>query len=448
MNDTLNKIKQVEVILKRMLIETYGRFLPVDKVNLLKATSFTTSDLLNCKTDSELRGKLLRRILSGMINMDTQKEITLEDGNTITINYGASLERSLINYYANELAQKYHFDINEIDGLNEDLETIKTLYDKIGNKVDYSAFNEDAVKLLKKADIKEITQKYDQKELQNYFRNVAKVAAMSEKDKQEQSDMLNTKTNRLDSIQIVWIHDKKHIKYTDPYGEVHLTDIDKAPRVEEYYKERLASLGPNEQIDPEEFYHDLITYYTKEMELLSTKDVKKDELSSQEVNMLKFMQTNEELANAREVDIMKHNSTMDTHVMKGTKDIVATRDKDSSVEASIIKDGDAESSKEIGEDISSELISKEEYIRLNNKLFSNEELSKEELEALRRAAPVYAEEVLNEMKSQREEESGTQLKPYNNKNPYNTGFTIKTFALYFVVLTLLIGSFIAILILG
>lgn len=447
MNDTLSKIKQVETILKQMLMDTYGRFLPIDRVNLLKATNYSTNDLLRCKTASELRGKLLRRMLADTINMNTTKEVTLADGNTLTIDYGKSLEDSLINYYAHELAEKYHFDISELDGVKDDLETIKALYDKIGNKVDYSAFNEDAVKLLKKADIKEITKKYDEKELQNYFRNVAQVAAMGEEEKQKQSDMLNEATNRLDSVQIVWLHDKKHIKFTDQYGEVHLTDIDKAPRVEEYYKERLASLGPDEKLDPDEFYHDLITYYTKEMELLSTKDVKKDELNSKEVNMLDFMESAPQLENARTQDIMKHNSTMDTHLMKANKALVTTEDKDTYVEASVIKDGEAEASQTIGQDISSELISKEEYVRLNNKLYSDEELSKEELEALRRAAPVYAEEVFNEMKAQRDEEEGAQLKPYNNKNPYNTGFTLKTFALYFVVLTLLIGSFIAILIL-
>ncbi len=450
MNNTLSIIKQNETVLKQILIQTYGRFLPVDRVNLLKQTTYTTNDLLNCKTAGELRGKLLRRMLGDVINMNTTKEMTLGDGNTLTIEYGQALESSLINYYAHEIAEKYHFNISDLGDVKDDLETIKALYDKIGNKVDYSAFNEDAVKLLKKADIKEITKKYDDKELQRYITNVSKVAAMTEEGKQQQSDMLNEATNRLDSVQIIWLHNRKHIKYTDPYGKVHLTDIEQAPRVEEYYKERLAKLGPDEKLDPEEFYRELVTYYTDEMELLSTKDVKKDELNSQEVDMLQFIQTNKTLANAREMDITRHNSTMDTHILEGNNSVVATEDKDGYVEANIVKDGQAEAEKTIGEDVSSQLISKEEYIRLNEKLFSQEEeLSEEEIEALRRAAPIYAEEVFNETKNMRPvtegEESGAVLRPYSNKN--NTGFTLKTFAAYFVVLTLLIGSFIAILIL-
>ena len=455
MNDTLSKIKQMESALKELLIQTYGRFLPIDRVNMLKATNYTANDLLNCKTSSELRGKLLRRMLADLIKMQTSKEMALPDGNVITINYGESLEKSLINYYAHEMAERYHFDITELDDVKDDLESIKAIYDKIGNKVDYSAFNEDAIKLLKKADLKEITKKYDDKELQRYFTNVAQIAAMGQEEKQKQNDMLNEATTRIDSVQIVWLHDQKHIKYTDPYGTVHLTNIDKAPRVEEYYKQKLASLGPDEKIDPEEFYHDLITYYTNEMEMLSTKNVDKSDLNSKQVDMLKFMETTPVLEHAREIDIMKHNSGMDIHVMQGTKDIVTTKDKDDHVEAAIVKDGQAQAtsftSGEKGKDISQELISKEEYIRLNNKLFSQEELTPEEVEALRRAAPVYAEEVFNETRDQRiTSEGGAVLKPYSN--PYSTkdaaaGFTLKTFALYFVVLTLLIGSFIAILLL-
>lgn len=445
MNDTLSKIKQFESQLKEILIHEYGRFLPTERVNLLKATNYTTNDLLRCKSAGELRGKLLRRMLADVINMRTSKEVSMPDGSTITINYGESLERSLINYYAHELAEKYKLDINELGDIKDDLEAIKALYDKIGNKVDYSAFNEDAVKLLKKADIKEITKKYDDKELQAYLKNVQQVAAMGEEDKQKQSDMLNEATDRIDSIQIVWLHDRKHIKYTDQYGDVHLTDISNAPSVEEYYKQRLASLGPDEKIDPEEFYHELVTYYTKEIEMHSTKDVNRDTLSSKQVNMLDFIQTTPELANAREMDIMKHNSDIDIHVMQGTKDVVTTEDKDDHVEASLVKDGEAEAKTNMQQDISQELISKEEYIRLTEKFYSNEELSEEEQYALRRAAPVYAEEVLAEMQAARQaEEGGAVLKP---KDPNTSGFTLKTFALYFVVLTLLIGSFIAILIL-
>ena len=46
MNDTLSKIKQFESQLKEILIHEYGRFLPTERVNLLKATNYTTNDLL------------------------------------------------------------------------------------------------------------------------------------------------------------------------------------------------------------------------------------------------------------------------------------------------------------------------------------------------------------------------------------------------------------------
>ncbi len=448
MDAALNKIKQVEELLKKQIMETYGKFLPENSLRTLLEMTYTNVTLLACNSMEELRGKLLRRMLDDIIELEAVKEISLEDGNTLTINYGYSLEDTLINYYAKQIADKYHFNIDEVEGLKDDLETVKALYEKLGEaSLNFSAFNEDAIKLLEKADIKEITDKYDKAEIENYFNNLLKVAGMAEQSKEEQNKMMKDSTDRINSIQIVWLHDKKHIKYIDPYGEVHLTDISKTPKVEEFYKQKLASLGPDEKIDPEKFHRELQKYYADEMELLSTRDVKEDELNSKQVNMLEFIKTNDSLRNARTQDIIKHNSSIDTHVLKANNDIVTTEDKSDHVEAHIVKDGNATMSNtplQENKDISTQLISKQEYIRLNDKLFNGEELSLEELEALRRAASVYAEEVFDEMHSTQNEEGGTSLKP---KNTNNTGFTIKTFAEYFIVITILIATIVAIIIL-
>ena len=449
MDSTINGMQDPENVLKRYIIESYGKFLTEDKKQRLMLTRYTTPDLIDGKKDADIARALLNKMLDDLINMQVSTIITLKDGNTLKIEeYGLTLEETLINFYSYEISRKYHFDIGQIEGLKEDLETVKALYEKLGDGLDIGAFNEDAVKLLKKANIKEITEKYDQKELQQYLMNVTQVSGMGELTKQEQNDLMKDKTERDLSIQIVWLHEKKHIKYTDPYGEVHLINIDKAPSVEEYYKNKLANLGPDEKLDPEEFFHEL-ERYASEMEMMSTNDVKEDELGSKQVNMLEFIKTTPALENARTRDIMRHNSEMDTHVTKADKNIITTEDKDDHVEAHIIKDGSAVESDTItqdDDDISSRLISKEEFIRLNNKYFvTGEELSREELEALRRAAPVYAEEVLKDKQEEQEqEEIGASLKP---NNPYNSGFTFKTFALYFIVSLILLVTIVGIIIL-
>ena len=137
---------------------------------------------------------------------------------------------------------------------------------------------------------------------------------------------------------------------------------------------------------------------------------------------------------------------MDTHVTKADKNIITTEDKDDHVEATIIKDGSAVESDEITQsdtDISSTLISKDEYIRLRSKYNSGEELSDEEIEALRRSDPVYAEEVFEDI-AEEQEDGGISLKP---SNPYNSGFTFKTFALYFIVSLALLATTVLIIIL-
>ena len=182
------------------------------------------------------------------------------------------------------------------------------------------------------------------------------------------------------------------------------------------------------------------------MELMSTNDVKKDELNAEELNMLNFIESSPAIKKAQENDISLHNSQMDIHVMQSTKDIVTTKDKLDHVEADIIKNGSATVTSKAQDDIniSSKLISKEEFERLNRKFKDGENLTQEELEQLRRAVFVYGKEAIEDAK---EEENNKDEKPAVLKPSNASGFTAKGLALYIVLLVLFIASTIAIFIL-
>ena len=119
--------------------------------------------------------------------------------------------------------------------------------------------------------------------------------------------------------------------------------------------------------------------------------------------------------------------------MQSTNDIIATQDKGGYVESQIIKDGTPEALTQASQDFkdnSSRLLSIEEMNEYMERYASGEELSKEELEQLRRAITYYEEQ--NKL--------GPVLKPKE------AGFTSQNMALYFVMLAvflaLLLGALI------
>ena len=443
MEEALNKLKQFESVLKKFIIDTYGAYLPQDRVDALNQGIYATSELLEGRTNEEIRGTIARRMFDELIDMNCFKEIMVE-GVLLPLPYGEDLERSLIEYYTQELASKYNFKVNEIDGLSEDLETIKLLNEKLGGTLNSHAFSEDAMKLLNAASIEELVKKYDEEAIDKYF-NQVQVIAGDNKAPEEENELMKQSTERQDSLQIVWLDEKKHIKYIDQDGKVHLINIDKMPQVEDFYNSKLANLKPDEKLDPEAFFSELKTY-ADELELQSTKDVKKDELNSEQVDMLEFIAASPELQQGRKDDIVTHNNDMNIHVIESTNDIVTTQDKQDHVEADIVLNGQAQAQTSTSQEmnnISSELVSKEEFEALKRRFDSGEQLTLEELSQLKRAIFVYNLETPKEELS--EEEVQAVEKPIALKQNYqNAAFTINELAMYIVLLTLFLTSLIAI----
>ena len=212
MDNDLTIIKDFEIKLKEYLVEHFGAFIPQDKISLLNNTSYITKEVLEKNTLDEKKSEITRNMLGSLMDIKCYKEIDI-NGSTARILYGENLEKALIEYYAKDLSQKFGFDINEINGLSDDLETVKLLDEKLDGKLDSKVFNSTAIKLLNSEELKEIAQKYDAKELEKYLTQNAYVS--EEKTKQEENEMFKNNTERENSVQVVWLHDKKHIKYID-----------------------------------------------------------------------------------------------------------------------------------------------------------------------------------------------------------------------------------------
>lgn len=426
MQDDLNKYKQFESQLKAYLIQEFGKFLPEDKISLLNNTDYVTKNYNKDLSEEENHGKITRGMLKDVINIECSKVIEVEEGVSLPIQYGKNLETALIEYYAQNLSQKYGFNINEIPELKNDLETIKLLNQKLDSTFDPTVFNSDAVKLLDTANIKELIEKYDSDAIKEYFEKNKKVSSqVGGTNKEEENELMKENSDRENSVQIVWLNGKKYIKYIDQKGTVSLTEIIDQGQTENFYKRKLAELKPGEKLDPEKFKHEL-SEIMGDITLTETSDVDKDNLNHKEINMLNFINANDEIKKQAQKDIITHSNDMDIHVIESTNDIVVTEDKDYHVDAHMVKDGKAQAQRESlqdTKDISSRILTKEEYQELVNKYARGEELTLEELESLKRTSEYYIDqgETLEDVM----QEKGSVLSPYKNTN--YSGFSFSNF---------------------
>ena len=426
MQDDLNKYKQFESQLKAYLIQEFGKFLPEDKISLLNNTDYVTKNYNKDLSEEENHGKITRGMLKDVINIECSKIIEVEEGVSLPIQYGKNLETALIEYYAQNLSQKYGFNINEIPELKNDLETIKLLNQKLDSTFDPTVFNSDAVKLLDTANIKELIEKYDSDAIKEYFEKNKKVSSqVGGTNKEEENELMKENSDRENSVQIVWLNGKKYIKYIDQKGTVSLTEIIDQGQTENFYKRKLTELKPGEKLDPEKFKHEL-SEIMGDITLTETSDVDKDNLNHKEINMLNFINANDEIKKQAQKDIITHSNDMDIHVIESTNDIVVTEDKDYHVDAHMVKDGKAQAQRESlqdTKDISSRILTKEEYQELVNKYARGEELTLEELESLKRTSEYYIDqgETLEDVM----QEKGSVLSPYKNTN--YSGFSFSNF---------------------
>ena len=431
MNNDLNLIKQNENSLKVFLLAEFGTYLPEDKISLLNANNYAKEEYLNKDlSDDQIRGSLARTMLRDLINVECSKTLTVSEGKQIELPYGQSLQEALIEYYAKNLSEKYGFNINEFPELADDIEMIKLLNEKLNNSLDSQVFNSDAIKLIKAANFKELLEKEDKAAIKKHLENNQTLAG-DDLSKDKELEIISEYFERKNSIQVVWINKKKHLKYIDSEGKVHLSNIDGNKEVNEFIKQQIANLKPNEKLNPGKFYA-RIKELAGEIYMQETKDVKEDELNYQEVDMLEFIKSNKEIQKKAKDAPITHNKPMNTHVIEETDDIVFTESKSDHIETKVIKNGNAEMTDTVKQDesyITSRILSEDEFQSLTDRFAKGDNLTKEELEALRRTYNYYKD---HDMEVPTPKKGGTVLSPYNNKNP---GYANNNMVTYLVMLT-------------
>lgn len=456
---SLEKAREFESLVKRVLMSKYGKMLPSDKITLLNTTEFLDESIIKADP-SNVYGEVIRKVVGSVIDVTCTKELYISEDEAKDIIYGEYLEEGLIEFYSRKIAEKFNLNLEDKPELKDNLDMVQKLYEKLGEGLDEKVFSEDALEILDAAELEELITECDNQAIESYLNNLSTAKGIGEV--KGEVTPINGKGDVLDEegrVQIVYLNGVQYIKYVDKEDQIHLVETNDSKHVSEVYRKTILGLNPGDKLDAEAFFKEL-TSYIPETNLDVKEDIKTSSLNNEEVNMMNFIHSSKEFELDGKEDVITHSSDQTIHVIENTNDIVVTDDKGDHVESTVISDDEdpelkddagGVKPKEIQEEekIDEKVLTPEEYEKLCMKFANNEDLTLEELRALRRSTPeemVRSQEDKELLEQMREEENGLvrqnegPILSYPGKYKYGSAaFTNKYLLIYVILITICIG---------
>ena len=456
---SLEKAREFESLVKRVLMSKYGKMLPSDKITLLNTTEFLDESIIKADP-SNVYGEVIRKVVGSVIDVTCTKELYISEDEAKDIIYGEYLEEGLIEFYSRKIAEKFNLNLEDKPELKDNLYMVQKLYEKLGEGLDEKVFSEDALEILDAAELEELITECDNQAIESYLNNLSTAKGIGEV--KDEVTPINGKGDVLDEegrVQIVYLNGVQYIKYVDKEDQIHLVETNDSKHVSEVYRKTILGLNPGDKLDAEAFFKEL-TSYIPETNLDVKEDIKTSSLNNEEVNMMNFIHSSKEFELDGKEDVITHSSDQTIHVIENTNDIVVTDDKGDHVESTVISnDEDPELKDDAGgvkpeeiqeeEKIDEKVLTPEEYEKLCMKFANNEELTLEELRALRRSTPeemVRSQEDKELLEQMREEENELvrqnegPILSYPGKYKYGSAaFTNKYLLIYVILITICIG---------
>lgn len=456
---SLEKAREFESLVKRVLMSKYGKMLPSDKITLLNTTEFLDESIIKADP-SNVYGEVIRKVVGSVIDVTCTKELYISEDEAKDIIYGEYLEEGLIEFYSRKIAEKFNLNLEDKPELKDNLDMVQKLYEKLGEGLDEKVFSEDALEILDAAELEELITECDNQAIESYLNNLSTAKGIGKV--KDEVTPINGKGDVLDEegrVQIVYLNGVQYIKYVDKEDQIHLVETNDSKHVSEVYRKTILGLYPGDKLDTEAFFKEL-TSYIPETNLDVKEDIKASSLNNEEVNMMNFIHSSKEFELDGKEDVITHTSDQTIHVIENTNDIVVTDDKGDHVESTVISDDeDPELKDDAGgvkpeeiqeeEKIDEKVLTPEEYEKLCMKFANNEELTLEELRALRRSTPeemVRSQEDKELLEQMREEENELvrqnegPILSYPGKYKYGSAaFTNKYLLIYVILITICIG---------
>lgn len=160
-NETIEKLKQFQTILKRCILDRFKNNLPQDKIDLINKTDFVNIDeLKNLNNALDIQGAILRKMLYSIINITCNKDIQV--GNEMkSFEYGKLLNDLLVEHFAIEISGRYKFQIRSDDKLRDKLTFVNEIKKVLGAKFESLVLTQNAKYILSMDGLKEIEAIFD-----------------------------------------------------------------------------------------------------------------------------------------------------------------------------------------------------------------------------------------------------------------------------------------------
>ena len=167
---SLEKAREFESLVKRVLMSKYGKMLPSDKITLLNTTEFLDESIIKADP-SNVYGEVIRKVVGSVIDVTCTKELYISEDEAKDIIYGEYLEEGLIEFYSRKIAEKFNLNLEDKPELKDNLDMVQKLYEKLGEGLDEKVFSEDALEILDAAELEELITECDNQAIESYLNN-------------------------------------------------------------------------------------------------------------------------------------------------------------------------------------------------------------------------------------------------------------------------------------
>ncbi len=181
-NETIEQLKKFQSALAVCIQDRFKGKLTQEQINILTNSNYIDqNELSQLKSGIEIQGLILRKMLRSILNIECEKVLQV-DQEYKSIKYGKLLEDLIIENFANDISNKYKFQINIDSNLQSKLSVINELKNILSDTFDTLVLNKNAKDLLSLDNLKPIEAVFDVNAIDEYKKTTLQQMPTSNKE--------------------------------------------------------------------------------------------------------------------------------------------------------------------------------------------------------------------------------------------------------------------------
>ncbi len=266
--------KKFEKNIKEYIVSKFKDSLNDNLINKVQEKDYS-SNINNSEDINTVKSNIIRNILDDLISVTCVLDYEITPGNFVKLEYGRALEDGLIENYALEIAKNNGVDFKINPDTKENLAMALEIYRSIDNKLDYMAFNNDAVDILEFANIDDVTEYFDKMSLDT-LKEPKKEETPKEEALTSEEKLVNEEKpiHNEGTIQIVFIDGKRTVKYID--DKEHILNVNDDYNVSDKYRKSFALNKKKETVSSKIVFDELRSVFGEKTDSIEERLEKTD----------------------------------------------------------------------------------------------------------------------------------------------------------------------------